>query len=161
MRRTAYALLTSLLALASCESIDCTLNNIVTCNYAFYNSEGEAVGVSDTLTVTADGTDSILLNKEANVETFSIPMSYWRDEDTLNLSFKSASSDYVLRMVMYVGKTNHEYFESPDCPTSMFHELKSLYFETNTPFVDSVVVVNKAVNYDAQENVRIYLHTAD
>lgn len=150
-----------LMLMVSCESIDCTLNNVVTCNFAFYGAEGDAVAVNDTMTVTAEGTDSILLNRGTQIGSFSLPMSYWQDEDVLNFSFKSASSDYTLEMVLYLKKTNVQHFESPDCPTTMFHELEEVYFETNTPFVDSVVIVNKAVNYDALENVRIYLRTAD
>ena len=166
-RRTLFALLSHFLIfsfpyfLFSCESIDCTLNNVVTCNYAFYGAEGDAVVVSDTMTIVTEGTDSVLFNRGTKVSSFKLPMSYWHEEDTLHFSFTSESRDFELLMTLYVKKANVLHFESPDCPTTMFHDLKSVIFETNASFVDSVVIVNKAVNYDAKENIRIYLHTAD
>ena len=147
--------------LLSCESIDCTLNNVVTCNYAFYGAEGDAVVISDTMTITAEGTDSILFNRGTNVGTFKLPMSYWQEADTLHFSFRSGTRDFELRMSLCVRKSNRQHFESPDCPTTIFHELESVQYETNASFIDSVIIVNKAVNFDAKENIRIYLHTAD
>ena len=163
MRQTALLLLTLLLlhTAVSCESIDCTLNNVVTCNFAFYDSDGDAVAVNDTMTVTAEGTDSVLLNRGTKIGAFSLPMSYWQDEDTLHFTFTGASDDYTMEMVLYIKKTNIQHFESPDCPTAMFHEIESVRFASSTAFVDSVVIVNKSVNYAALENIKIYLHSAD
>lgn len=149
-----------LLFLIGCESIDCTLNNVVTCNYAFYSADGQQVKVLDTLTVTTEGSDSILYNRGTNVATLSMPMSYWQEADTLNFSFYNAEAQATQNVVIRVKKSNTPHFESPDCPTTMFHELLSIDFDSPTQCVDSVVISNAAVNYESQENIKIYLHTA-
>ena len=54
------------IAVAACESTDCPINNIVYSTYGFYaaTDEGESkIQVLDTLTITAAGTDSILINR--------------------------------------------------------------------------------------------------
>ena len=144
----------------SCESFDCTLNNVVVCKYAFYSADGQNVTVLDTLTVTTEGSDSILYNRGSNVSSLSLPMSHWQEADTLNFYFYNAESQTTQKVVIRVKKTNTQHFEAPDCPTTMFHELQSIDFDSPTQCVDSIVISNTAVNYESQENIKIYLHTA-
>ena len=42
----------AVLLLAGCYSNNCPLENMVTCNYGFYDSEGTAISYRDTITVT-------------------------------------------------------------------------------------------------------------
>ena len=42
----------AVLLLAGCYSNNCPLENMVTCNYGFYDSEGTAINYHDTITVT-------------------------------------------------------------------------------------------------------------
>ena len=54
------------IAAVSCESTDCPINNVVYSTYGFYaaTDEGESkIQVLDTLTVTAAGTHSSLINR--------------------------------------------------------------------------------------------------
>lgn len=160
-RLLAFLLTASLLTgVVSCESIDCTVNNVVTLNIGFYSSEdGSALSLTDTLTVTAAGTDSVLYNRGRGVAAISLPMSYWQEADTLLLHF--ANPDETHDVTLIVGKENTPHFESPDCPTTMFHEITGTTLVAPTGYVDSVVVAKKSVHYGSQENVKIYMHPAD
>lgn len=151
-----------LLTMVGCESIDCTLNNIVACKVGFYDSEsGSAIAFSDTLTVTATGTDSVLLNRAVGVKSVSLPMSYDKEADTLSYRLYNSQTGLDLQLVMRVEKTNTPHFESPDCPTTMFHQLQSVTYDTHHhTFVDSIVIANPLVNYDATEHIKIYFRTA-
>lgn len=159
----AHCLMLSLsYVLLSCESIDCTLNNVVTCKYAFYSSsDGTAVTLADTLSITAEGTDSVLYNKGSKMKSVSLPMSYWQETDTLNFRFYNRETGLDETIVIYVKKNNTPHFESPDCPTNMFHELQEVTFRGEQGVVDSIVIAHPSVNYASQENIRIYLHTAN
>ena len=77
-----------LLLMAACDGIDCTINNVVMLNVGFYSSEdGSECSITDTLTVTAEGSDSVLYNKGSMVSKVTLPMSYWQEADTLHFHF--------------------------------------------------------------------------
>jgi len=147
--------------LANCEGIDCTLNNVVTLNIGFYDSEtGDEYNLPDTLTITTEGTDSILLNQAYAIKEATLPMSYWQEADTLHFTFTNA--DEWHEVILRIQKTNTPRFESPDCPTTMHHTIESVTIISNTSqYIDSVVVATNAVDYAQQENLKIYFHTAD
>lgn len=143
----------------SCEGIDCTLENVVTLNISFYSSEsGAAVSVTDTLNITAKGTDSVLLNRGRNLQKVSLPMSYWQEADTLSLIFSGGEEDnaYEYNIVLRISKSNQPHFESPDCPTTMFHEITNLDYDDPYHLTDSIIVENSAINYASLENIKIY-----
>ena len=158
MRRTVSCLLLTAMMLLpwACDSIDCTLYNTVTCQCSFYGSDGSAVSITDPLTVTTCGVDSILINKMSSVSKLDLPLSYWQDADTIVLTVEG--EDYAIQDTMWIEKTNTPHFESPDCPTNMFHNLKEIRVTHN--FIDSVNILQPLVNYDQTENLQIYLRTA-
>ena len=162
-RSRLYILIVALCTLlAGCESIDCTLNNVVCLRIGFYASDSkEKVSVLDTLTITAEGTDSVLLNRGVKTSDVKLPMSYWQDEDVLRMTFTETLTRNKRSLVLRVGKTNTQHYEGPECPTVMFHNLKNVDFDDENGLVDSVVVTNKHVNYAPKENIQIYLHAAD
>ncbi len=146
-----------LLCMGACEGVDCTLNNIVLCHFAFYSSTtGRAIALSDMLTVTAQGTDSILFNQGKNTATLSLPMSYWKDADTLNFIVDTQTGTYTSRVI--IQKTNTQHYESPDCPIAMFHYITDA--SATGVVIDSVVVSRKEVNYLQDENIKIFVRTA-
>lgn len=163
MRKVAFGIFVAgllMLTVVACEGIDCTLNNVVTLNVGFYRSDdGSAYTIPDTLTITAEGTDSVLLNRAIRVKSISLPMSYWQEADTLRLHFYNTESSH--EMTMRIEKSNTQHFESPDCPTTMFHEIKGMSHEGATGYVDSVVVTNKSIGYGALEHIKVYMHVAD
>ena len=164
MRRSRlYILIVALCSLlAGCESIDCTLNNVVCLRIGFYDSDSkQKVSVLDTLTITAEGTDSVLVNREVKKSELKLPMSYWQDEDILRMTFTETFTLKKRSIVLRIGKTNTQHYEGPECPTVMFHNLKSVDYEDANGFVDSIVVTNKHVNYAPKENIQIYLRADD
>lgn len=148
------------LLLFGCESIDCTLNNVVACYIGFYDSAtGTPIALADTLSVTAEGTDSVLYNKGVRTGKLAMPMSFWQDADALNLHIWGEDYDYSATVVL--NKTNHTHYESPDCPTTMFHHITSTSFSSAQALIDSVTITRPSVNYETTENIRIYFRTAD
>ena len=152
IRHTLGAIAVGAAALAACDSIDCTLYNTVSLACSFY-SEGQAVKLTDTLTVSALGTDSILVNSLIGASKLELPLSYSQDADTLVL--RIYGEEYDLSDTLWVEKTNTPHFESPDCPTTMFPQIKSVR-HTST-FIDSVTITRNLVDYDQTENIRIHL----
>lgn len=156
MKKLAFALFSFLLlALTACDTVDCSLNNTVLCYLSFYNGKGDKVEITDTLTITAYGTDKTLYNRGSKKADVAIPLSYYNDEDTLTLSV--TGKDGTTQAEIVIGKTNTQHFESPDCPVNMFHDIQYSYVFSGR-FIDSVVVVKPSINYQRDENIRIYLH---
>ena len=164
MKRTRLYILYLVLCtlLAGCEGIDCPLNNVVGLHIGFYSSEsGEQVSVLDTLTITAEGTDSVLFNRGVKTSQVTLPMSYWQDEDVFRLTFIETSTRATRSITLRAAKTNIQHYENPDCPSTMFHQLTGVEYDDPNGLVDSMTISNRNVNYATQDNIHIYLHTAD
>lgn len=147
------------MATVGCESVECPLNNTVYTTYGFYvmeNDEPTPIRIGDTLTVTAAGTDSVLINRIYNVSQIELPMSYYADTDTLALTFTDPDG-YQTFDTVWVSKSNHEHYESPACPTAMFHTVNGV--RSTHRFIDTVTVVNPNVNYYASENFKIIFYS--
>ena len=138
----------------SCSEVDCPLDNVVVMTCGLYDANGLEQTLADSLTVTAAGTDSILLNGAQNVSSFVLPMNYVADVDTLIFKFTEVDGTSYID-TLRVSHTNEAHFESLDCPLSFFHEIKDVATTHNA--IDSVVVVRKQVNYEDIENLKIYL----
>ncbi|MCR4922208.1 MAG: hypothetical protein K5945_10980 [Bacteroidaceae bacterium] len=149
------ALLPLLLLLAACEEIDCSLYNSVNM-YACFYSDGSAVAITDTLTISTGSSERVLLNRMTNVGNWQIPLSYRQDVDTLLLHV--AGDGYQVTDTVWIAKTNTPHFESPDCPTNMFHKIVAI--ESTHLFIDSVTIVQPYVNYALDENIQLHLHSA-
>ena len=143
--------------LTACDSIDCSLENTVECKIAFYSATGEAVAISDTLTITAAGTDSVLFNRGIRTSKVALPLSYYKDKDTLTLTIYG--EDYMLQDQLIIEKKSYEHFESLDCPVKMFHTITGV--ESTHHVIDSVSITSPLVIYNNGENIKIYLHIAD
>lgn len=157
MKRISIILITVVALLTACDSFDCSLNNTVMLNIGFYNGHGDAVRVADTLTVTALGTDSVLFNRGVNRHDVALPMSYYKDCDTLVLTI--SGDGYEMRDTLMVSKTNVENFESLDCPVNMFHTITDA--RAKGFFIDSVKITLPNIEYGDDENIKVYLHTAE
>lgn len=142
--------------LAACETNDCPLNNVVYSTYGFYavTEEGESqVRILDTLTVTAAGTDSVLVNRLVNGDGVELPVSYSAPTDTLVFQF----TDTLRRKredTIWISKENVPHYESPECPASMFHRVTSVRHTLR--LIDSVTIVNPNIDYNVSENFKIY-----
>ena len=143
----AWALVAASL-LPSCSSIDCPVQNTITCSYLVCDAQGVAVELQDTLNVFSprrDGTDTLLLNRSVNTKSFSIPMSFSLVEDTIVLQVKGA--DYVVEDTVFVEKTNEPRFESVDCQAVYFHTITQV--RAKGTLLEDVIINKASVDYDA------------
>ena len=152
MRRVRLLITALTLLLASCESYDCTLYNYVGLYGSFYRG-GNAVAISDTLTITSGRKGIVLLNQAVGTSSLNLPMSYWNEEDTLVFSIKG--NGYQARDSVWIAKSNLVHYESPDCPMTLFHTIQSV--GSTNEFIDSISIIRSSVNYETTENLRIYL----
>lgn len=95
-----------------------------------------------------EGTDSVLINKDVKVDSFSLPMSYSLDEDVLFFEIHTLSKQ-VFKDTVTVSKENRSHFESVDCSPSFFHTITDV--KTTHNYIDSIVINQKEVNYDASK----------
>lgn len=145
MRKIIPILLSTILMMG-CASLDCPLNNTV---YTKYKLAGNITTLSDTLTISTlrmDGADSVLINQDVMVDSFSIPISYSQPEDILFFEMRDTLG-VTYRDTIKVRKENEAHFESVDCSPAFFHTITGV--ETTHNKIDSIVINNKAVNYDA------------
>ncbi len=67
-------LILSVLLLSGCSASNCPLENTVTCNYGFYDSEGTAVTYNDTITVSTllPGTKTVYIYRRLGYTTVTL-----------------------------------------------------------------------------------------
>lgn len=150
--------------LTACSNIDCPLDNVVSmqCNLYSYETKS-AYTLTDNLTITPAGRDTMLLNQATNVQSFLLPLKEAGEKDTLLLHFSNADGQEATD-TLFVTHTLHPHFKSLDCPSSVFHTLTSVKATSHAlsllPLtIDSVALVRPIVNYDDIENVRIFLRS--
>lgn len=151
------------LTLTACAEIDCPLQNIVALRVGFYGADGAQIQLPDTLSILAAGTDSVLFNRGIAITSVDIPVSYTREADTLLLHMADAAGRVATDSLIF-GHTNQVHFENIDCPPAVFHSITSVRWTSHDPSVlpmtvDSVVVASPNINYDAQENLKVYIRT--
>ena len=136
----------------SCTSIDCPVQNLVYTNYALKKADGSTDTLNiDTLwikTKRADGTDTLLLNAlcGSTATKFSLPISYTQPEDVFITQLTDTSGIPDIDTIR-IKKENYPHFESVDCQAAYFHEITSV--ATTQNIIDSIVINNPHVNYDA------------
>lgn len=143
-------LLLMLIVLAACSSIDCPLNNRVYTKYALKNPEGKTDTLKLSMTISTnrtDGSDSVLINKDENVTSFSLPISNAQPRDSFFVELTGEAMSSIDTVV--VSKNDKMHFESTDCAPSYFHSLTGV--ATTHHVVDSIVIKNKNVDYDSSK----------
>ena len=147
------------LLVAGCNGNDCPLNNSVRLVCGFYSGDS-TVTIGDTLTIAVR--DSVILNRSVATSTVSLPMSYTGEADTLVFLYTPDGSEVSVTDTLIISKTNEPHIVSFECGTSVFHAISAVTHSRRTPddtfryAIDSVVVNHNAVNFDAQENLKIY-----
>ncbi len=150
---------------SACSSSDCPLNNTVYVHANFYKSSTrEQTSVTDTLSIIASGRkDSTLYNRLQNFNTVKLPMGYSASQDTIKFVFRTSAGSVT--DTLFIAHTNQVHFESLDCSTTFFHNITALTITHRVPTanfptaIDSIVVVKPTVNYDQDENLKIYFST--
>ena len=152
------------LMVAGCSNIDCPLDNVVRMQCNLYASETrKALTLSDVLTVTPAGRDTVLLNQATAISSFLLPLKEGGTRDTLLLHFSNTAGQEAVD-TLFVTHEPQPHFESVDCPACVFHTIKEVGFTSHAlglmPLtIDSVAIVRTAVNYDDIENLRIFLRS--
>lgn len=152
MRQRLLFILSGMLLLAACESYDCTLYNYVGM-YAAFDANGAVAKITDTLTITTGKSGPVLLNRSVNTSMLNLPLSFWQDEDTLVFHIKG--DGYQLCDTVWIAKSNQVHYESPDCPTTLFHTIQEV--RCTHEFIKDITIVRSSVNYDKTNNLQIHL----
>ena len=82
MRKIIPIIFASIMVMAGCTSLDCPLNNTV---YSKYKLQGDITRLTDTLTISTPrrtGIDSVIVNRDVNIDSILLPMSYSQPADT-------------------------------------------------------------------------------
>lgn len=162
--RRCLAAIVAATALAGCSNIDCPLDNVVRMKCDLYASETHTtLKLTDVLTVTPAGRDTVLLNQATGISDFLLPLKEGGRRDTLLLHLSNTAGQSAID-TLFVDHEPQPHFESVDCPACVFHTITGVAYTSHAlsqmPLtIDSVAVVRTAVNYDDIENLRIFLRS--
>ena len=135
------------------EEADCSMATRAMMQCYFYTLDPETEVVSndtlDSLTVTAFGTDSIIINNQKKVHDLSLPLRYTADSTVLVFRYSKTLTD---TLVVY--QTNTPYFLSMDCGYQMKQSIKDVNYSRHS--VDSIRIVNKEAGIYGTENLKLF-----
>lgn len=166
MRRVTGMLVSALLVshlsflISSCSNIDCPVQNTVLTVYEFMKSDSTAdTLIYDTLwvrAVRANGSDTLLMNSLYGSNAFRMKLhnSATQPEDVMLFVVKDTAG-HVWRDSVRMQKENFPHFESVDCKASFFHKITGISCTHN--IIDSIVVKNPNITYEASTNLLLYL----
>ena len=135
---------------------DCALDNIAYNRIKFYevNENGTETEYTfpDALTVSmmVNGRDSIVVNHITNAKELTLPMSYTSNCDTVILRFLDRYND-----TLYIHHSNIPIYQSMECGVIMHHTITGSTHTAN--FIDSMAINTANVNFDHNENIRLYI----
>ena len=135
------------------EEADCSMATRAMMQCYFYTLDLETEVVSndtlDSLTVTAFGTDSIIINNQKKVHDLSLPLRYTADSTVLVFRYSKTLTD---TLVVY--QTNTPYFLSMDCGYQMKQSIKDVNYSRHS--LDSIRIVNKEAGIYGTENLKLF-----
>ena len=135
------------------EEADCSMATLAMMQCYFYTLDPETEVVSndtlDSLTVTAFGTDSIIINNQKKVHDLSLPLRYTADSTVLVFRYSKTLTD---TLVVY--QTNTPYFLSMDCGYQMKQSIKDVNYSRHS--LDSIRIVNKEAGIYGTENLKLF-----
>ncbi len=136
--------------IAACSDTDCTTSNTAYVNYNIYDANGNSVSLTGPVTVTAAGTDSVLINQESNLQSMQLPLRYTSTEDTFVVHLSEVLFDTI-----FVTHQNIPHFISMECGTGMYYHIDNA--RCTRRIFDSISVVNPDINFDANEHIQMYM----
>lgn len=135
------------------EEADCSMATRAMMQCYFYTLDPETEVVSndtlDSLTVTAFGTDSIIINNQKKVHDLSLPLRYTANSTVLVFRYSKTLTD---TLVVY--QTNTPYFLSMDCGYQMKQSIKDVNYSRHS--LDSIRIVNKEAGIYGTENLKLF-----
>ena len=142
---------------------DCSLAGrpMMYCTIYTINPDNPTIALKDTLdslTITALGTDSIILNNEKNVHTLMLPLRYTSDTTVFIFRYdpKRREKDFD---TLYIVQQNTPYFQSMECGYMMKQNIISAKFgnkRNSAETIDSIYLRNKEANTNEIENLQIF-----
>lgn len=140
-------------AIACSEEPDCTDSSrrYLYCN--IYTTDSE-YGIAqrdtlDSLSVTAFYTDSVILNRENDVTTLTLPLRYTADSTELVFHYAAGVTDTLV-----MRHNNTPYFLSMDCGYQMQHSVTSISYSRHR--LDSIHISNPDANIYGTENLQLF-----
>lgn len=132
------------------EETDCssTSRNMVYSGFYKYANTA-AKDTLDSLTVTALGTDSVIINKEAKITKVELPLRWTADSTILIFHYIHNIKDTVK-----VWHTNTPTFISMDCGYSVKQVISKVKYTKH--LLDSVYISYKTANINATQNLKLF-----
>ncbi|WP_297329524.1 DUF6452 family protein [uncultured Bacteroides sp.] len=135
------------------EEEDCSMATraMLQCNLYTIDPETQMVenDTLDSLTVTAYGTDSIIINNQKKVHDLVLPLRYTVDSTKLIFRYSKINVDTII-----IYHTNTPYFLSMDCGYQMQQAITSIRYTRRN--LDSIFVSNKEANIYGRENIKLF-----
>lgn len=103
----------------------------------------------DSLTVTAFGTDSIIINNQKRVHDISLPLRYTADSTKLVFRYSRNTVDTVV-----IFHSNTPYFLSMDCGYQMKQAITSISYTRRA--LDSIDIANNEAGIYGRENLKLF-----
>lgn len=131
---------------------DCSMNARPMTNCILYTLDRDGYVVNDTLdslTVTALGTDSIIINNQKRVHDVILPLRYTSDSTILVFHYSPYTRD-----TLTIRHTNTPYFLSMDCGYQMQQRINTVSITHHR--LDSIHINNYETGIYGQENIQIF-----
>lgn len=149
----AILLPTFCVAISCSEEADCSMATRAMMQCYLYTLDPETNIVSkdtlDSLTVTAWGTDSIIINNQKNVHDLSLPLRYTADSTVLVFKYSEDLTDTLV-----IRQNNTPYFLSMDCGYQMKQTITSVRYSRHN--LDSIRIANKEAGIYGTENLKLF-----
>ncbi len=148
----------SISTFVACSDIDdCSIagRDMMNCLVYSINPENNQVATDTiySLTVTALGTDSVIINNQTNVENLSLPLSFVSDTTILVFHYDYANNPADADTI-YVAQNNTPFFESMECGYSVVQTILGVTYTKHQ--LDSINIRNNNANTDGTENIRLF-----
>lgn len=118
----------------------------------------------DSLTVTALGTDSIIINNQKKVHALSLPLRFTEEVTVLLFHYDyKRRPDYV--DTVYVEHKNTPYFQSMECGYTMKQTIQHIRVGNGkvkgTVRMDSIKIINPNANINGTQNLKMFFRFRD
>lgn len=138
--------------LASCsDEEDCQTTRAMLILKVVQERDGKLI--SDTipfLTVKVQETDSVIINRDENVTSFTLPLSYEKERSQFVLDYLDGTTEQLT-----IEHLNTPFFVSPDCGFQMNQEVQSI--QSSGTLIRSSEIINPTIPSTDEEHIRIYL----
>lgn len=141
------------LVMSCSEEADCSMatRSMMQCYLYTLDRETNTVynDTLDSLTITALGTDSVIINNQKEVHDLSLPLRYTADSTVLVFHYSDVLTDTVV-----IRQTNTPYFLSMDCGYQMRQTITGVRYSRHS--LDSIYIANNEAGIYGTENLKLF-----